>query len=135
MNGKVKLFVCTEGDDEDLVLDTHEVIAELCEPTKEDREAQRDIRSWRFEMLVTNTQALGTDYVSELVDQGVRKCRLGPGVPWEKSDSARDGTKAGGQEILLKSPSNGEVDRVTVARHSTSETTPLGDPPQAREVE
>ena len=45
MNGKVKLFVCTDGNDEDAVLDTDEVIAELREPTKEDGEIQADIRT------------------------------------------------------------------------------------------
>ena len=48
MDGKVKLFVCTDSNDEDVVLDTHEVIAELCEPTEEDIEIQKDIRTWRF---------------------------------------------------------------------------------------
>ena len=55
MDGKVKLFVCTDSKDEDVVLDTREVVAELCEPTKDDIEIQDDIRTWRFEMIVTNT--------------------------------------------------------------------------------
>ena len=47
VDGKVKLFVCTDGNDEDAVLDTHEVIAELYESTKEDEALQKDIRDWR----------------------------------------------------------------------------------------
>ena len=70
MDGKVKLFVCTDGNDEDAVLDTYEVIAELREPTEEDGKIQEDIKTWRFQMLVTNAQALGTEYISELVDHG-----------------------------------------------------------------
>ena len=44
VDGKVKLFVCTNGHDEDAVLDTHETIAELCETTKEDASLQKEIR-------------------------------------------------------------------------------------------
>ena len=44
VDGKVKLFVCTNGSDEEAVLDTHETIAELCETTKADASQQKDIR-------------------------------------------------------------------------------------------
>ena len=39
-NGKVKLFICTDGNDEDAVLDTHEVIAELHEATDADKKTK-----------------------------------------------------------------------------------------------
>ena len=70
-DGKVKLFVCTDSQDEDVVLDTHEVIAELCEPTAVDKKIQEDIRAWRLHSLVSNAQALGTEYISELVDHNM----------------------------------------------------------------
>ena len=91
VNGKVKLFVCTDGNDEDAVLDTHEVIAELHEATSKDKELQEEIRNWRFSMLGTNTQALGADYISELVEHGCKECNLGAasreakGLPVERA--------------------------------------------------
>ena len=76
IDGKVKLFVCTDGNDEEAVLDTHEVIAELHETTQKDKELQEEIRNWRFSMLVTNKQALGAEYISEMVEHGCRECNL-----------------------------------------------------------
>ena len=52
---------------------TDEVIAELREPTEDDKGIQDGVRAWRLHSLVTNTQALGTEYISELVDHGCRR--------------------------------------------------------------
>ena len=116
-NGKVKLFVCTDSPDEDVVLDTHEVIAELCEPTPEEIKIQEDIRAWRLHSLVSNAQALGTEYISELVEEHV--AMKGRGAAQVSSDA---GSKA------WKSP--GEIPPIRVAEASLSpsscEPTPRG---------
>ena len=92
VDGKVKLFVCTNNPDEEVVLDTHEVLAELSEPTEEDLKFQSDIRAWRFETLVRNTQALGTEYISELVEHSKFPAEL---VKEEKGVNGGDSDPAG----------------------------------------
>ena len=56
-DGCVPLEICSDGNDEEAGLDTHEGIIELPETTQKDKELQEEVRNWQFSMLVTNTQA------------------------------------------------------------------------------
>ena len=58
------------------MLDTHEVLAELHETMQKKGELHGKVRNWLRGMPVTNTQALGAEYLSKLVEHGCRECSL-----------------------------------------------------------
>ena len=67
MNGKVRIYACTEGQ-EKVALGVAEQVAHLTTPTEEDIKEQDLIRHWRLKALRANTETLGRDYCASLIN-------------------------------------------------------------------
>ena len=66
-NGKVWIFACAEGQ-ESVALGLCEPMAHLAKPSEEDIKEQQIIRDWRLKALRANTEALGREYCSSLMN-------------------------------------------------------------------